>query len=132
MQQLFLSIKYYEDDRNRTWVQALGRALQQRGVRLFCVASDLECWGTVHFSASDLMLKTFEQIRNSQVVLVEFSVKGVGIGIEAGYAFGKGIPVWVAIQGDGEVSETLRGIAEKIFRYRDLDDLVEQLDEFME
>lgn len=51
-----------------------------------CVARDFEEWGQVSLEAHDLMERALGAIRQSTAVVVEFSEKGVGLGIEAGYA----------------------------------------------
>ncbi len=127
MRRLFLSIKYYEDGRNRAWVENLRHALEMREIQLICVAADLENWGAVHYSAKELMHKTFECIRGSDAVLVELSVKGVGVGIEAGYAVACGLPVWVVAQQGCEISETLGGIADWVYWYETTQDLTEKV-----
>jgi hypothetical protein len=127
MRQLFLSIKYYEDARNQAWVENLRQALDVHKIRLVCVAADLEHWGAVCYSVKELMQRTFEYIRNSDAVLVELSAKGVGVGIEAGYAAGCGIPVWVVALPGCEISETLCGIADWVYRYENVQDLADRI-----
>jgi nucleoside 2-deoxyribosyltransferase len=77
----------------------------------------VEKWGEFSFHPRELMQISFETIRQCQFVLIEFSEKGVGIGIEAGYAFALNIPVYVIHPPWVEVSETLKGIAAAIIAY---------------
>jgi len=57
------------------------------------------------------------------VVLVDLTEKGVGLGIEAGYAYANGIPIVTIAQTGADISETLRGIASTVFFYTDYTDL---------
>lgn len=117
MPDVFLSIKYHADCSNRVLVERLREALAERSISTYCIAADLEEWGGKSFSPSDLMLRTFEEIERSLAVVVEFSEKGVGLGIEAGYAFAKGIPVIVVMAEGSDLSETMEGIALDVFTY---------------
>jgi nucleoside 2-deoxyribosyltransferase len=50
--------------------------------------------------------------------IIEFSEKGTGLGIEAGYAFAKGKPIIVIAHEGSEISDTLKGIAKEIISYK--------------
>jgi len=64
-----------------------------------------------------LMQKSFHEIDKSDVIIVELSEKGVGLGIEAGYAYAKGIPIITIARSGSDISQTLRGISQDIFFY---------------
>lgn len=80
---------------------------------------DFEKWGKVKFTPQELMRKSFEEIDKSDLLVVEYSEKGVGLGIEAGYAYAKTIPIFVIAETSSEISETIKGIAKSIFFYDD-------------
>jgi nucleoside 2-deoxyribosyltransferase len=65
------------------------------------------------------MQRALGAIHRSAAVVVEFTEKGVGLGIEAGYAAALGIPVFVLLRPEAEVSTTLDGISTEVFRYAD-------------
>ena len=79
--------------------------------------------GFITFTSSELMQRSFQEIDASDVVLVDLTEKGVGIGIEAGYAFSKGIPVITIALARSDISTTLGGILTKVFWYANYDDL---------
>ena len=83
--------------------------------------------GISRFNPKELMKITFEEIGSSDIVIVEFSEKGVGLGIEAGYAWAKEIPVWVIAQEGVEISTTLQGISTRIIFYEEMNDLKRKL-----
>ncbi|MDQ7794484.1 MAG: L-2-amino-thiazoline-4-carboxylic acid hydrolase [bacterium] len=128
--QIFLSIKYHADHRNRGLVEEIIATLGARGHRVVCVARDLEEWGGRRYSCRDLMARTVDLIQASDVVLVELSEKGVGLGIEAGYGHALGKPVFVVAVTGADVSDTLRGIARVVRFYHRTADLQDLLDGF--
>lgn len=115
----YLGIKFHPDQRNRDVIERISAALGEQGMSTRCVARDLELWGERSFEAPELMARTFAVIRQCPVVVIELSEKGVGLGIEAGYAFARSIPVVVLHANASHVSATLRGIATAVFTYDD-------------
>ncbi len=71
------------------------------------------------FGARNLMQRSFDAKRRSTAVVVEFSEKGVGLGIEAAYASALDIPIFVLLRSEAELSTTLEGISTEAFRYTD-------------
>lgn len=115
--QAFLSIKYHPDNSNRPLIEQLSALLERHGLRSVCVIRDVERWGEVHLSPAELMHATFALIDASDLLVVEFSEKGVGLGIEAGYAYARGIPILTLARQGCEVSTTLAGISTRVIVY---------------
>ncbi len=113
----YLAIKFYADGQNRDVIEGITAVLAQQGIETICVVRDLEKWGKIHYSPDVLMQKSFHEIDHSDMVIVELSEKGVGLGIEAGYAYAKGIPIITIARIGSDISETLRGISQDIFFY---------------
>ena len=61
------------------------------------IARDVECQGEKELPAAELTKVSFEEIEKSDIVVLEMSEKGVGLGIEAGYAHTCGKPIIVLI-----------------------------------
>lgn len=120
MTRVFLSIKYHANHVNRARIEAIITALAQRGAQGVCIARDVECWGECQFDAAELMRRTFVEIDASDLVMVDLTEKGVGIGIEAGYAYAKQIPIVTIAQRGADISETMRGISRAVLFYNDL------------
>lgn len=120
---IYLAIKYHDDLRNRPVIERIAEVLTAQGHNLFCIARDLEQWGVLSFPADKLMLYTFQIIAASDVVLVDLTEKGVGLGIEVGYAYSIGIPVVTMAQTGVDISATLRGISTAVFQYTDYTEL---------
>ena len=121
----FISIKHREDNSNRDSIQKISSALERNGFETVCVARDIENWGQFEFSPADLMQGSFAAIESSDVFVVDLSEKGVGLGIEAGYAFAAKIPVVVIAKAGSDISTTLKGISQNLFLYETFEDLVQ-------
>ena len=119
----YISIKYHDDNANQDIIERISSALAKRGYETVCVARDIEKWGQVWLGAQELMRRTFEEIASSEVVVVELTEKGVGIGIEAGYAYAKGIPIVTIARRGSDISETLCGISDSVLHYERFDEL---------
>jgi nucleoside 2-deoxyribosyltransferase len=118
---VFLSIKFHSDQRNRALIESLCAALESQGWQTCVIVRDIEQWGAVEFSPPALMQRTFEEIRASDLVLVEFSEKGVGLGIEAGYAYAFGKPLVALAKSGSDLSTTLQGIASQVIWFDDIE-----------
>jgi nucleoside 2-deoxyribosyltransferase len=123
----YIAIKYHADQSNRERIEGISAALEQQGYETVCITRDLEKWGEVQFDSGTLMQRTFDEIDASDVVIVDLTEKGVGVGIEAGYAFAKRIPVVTIARRGSDISETLRGISQGILLYDRYDDLAHLL-----
>jgi crotonobetainyl-CoA:carnitine CoA-transferase CaiB-like acyl-CoA transferase len=120
---VYLAIKYHADNANRNLIETISRAFEARGCEVINVARDLEHWGNVVFEPNDLMRQSFNLIRSSDLLLLEFSEKGVGLGIEAGFAHAIGKRIVVLAKTGSEISNTLAGIASEILFYDSETDL---------
>lgn len=121
----YIAIKYHPNNKNRELIEQITNALEQSGFDTVCVTRDLEKWGEVHFKPEDLMEKSFREIDRSDIVVIELTEKGVGIGIEAGYAWSKGIPVLTVAKKGADISKTLQGISQKTLKYSNEAELLE-------
>ena len=100
---VFLSIKYHDDHSNRARIEMVSLALHAHAFETMCIARDVERWGQLKFDARELMRRTFAAIDACDLVVADLTQKGVGVGIEAGYARAKDIPV-VTIAQNGSIS----------------------------
>ena len=121
----FLSIKFHHDNRNKARIEEISSALTESGLNTFCIVRDLEKWGAVTFTPTHLMQETFKAINLCDVVVVDLTEKGVGLGIEAGYAHAKGIPIITIAQKGSDVSATLQGISQQVILYNQFDELTQ-------
>jgi hypothetical protein len=131
---VYLAIKYHEDFGNFILIDTITKMLERAGYQTSCIVGDVEVrdverWGTVKLLPHELMHRAFREIDSSDVVLIELSEKGVGLGIEAGYAFAKGKPIITIAKRDSDISETLRGISRYVYFYDTFEELAKPLTE---
>jgi nucleoside 2-deoxyribosyltransferase len=116
---VYLAIKFHSDHRNRELIDQISAVFEAHGLATICVARDFEEWGEIKFEAHDLMQVALDAIRQSDALVLEFSEKGTGLGIEAGYASAFDIPIFVLHRPGADVSTTLRGVSSGVFGYPD-------------
>jgi nucleoside 2-deoxyribosyltransferase len=121
----YLAIKYHPDNANQPSIEGISGALEACGFETVCIARDVERWGQVQLDPAELMARSFAEIDGCDVVVVDLSEKGVGVGIEAGYAYARRIPILTIAAQGADISTTLRGISRRIFQYRQFDELVD-------
>ena len=104
----YISIKYREDNGNKDCIEKISSALEQNGFETVCITRDIEKWGQVELSPEELMQRTFTEIDSSHLVVVDLTEKGVGLGIEAGYAYAKGVPIAVIAKKGSDICQRYR------------------------
>jgi 2'-deoxynucleoside 5'-phosphate N-hydrolase len=114
----YLGIKFHHDNRNRATIEGISQILGECGFETVCIRRDIEQWGAISLSPQELMIATFDAIRSCQLMLIDLTEKGVGIGIEAGYAYAHSVPVFTIAQEGSEISPTLAGISTDVGFYR--------------
>lgn len=78
----------------------------------------------------DEMMKTaFIEIDSSDLLIAELTTKSIGVGIEMGYAFAKGKPIFYLRRSGSEYSTTAAGISNVIIEYNDEFDLYNKMKE---
>ena len=119
----YLAIKYHVDHSNRGRIEGLTAVLESVGYETICITRDVEKWGTVSFTPPALMKRSFKLIDTCDILVVELTEKGVGVGIEAGYAHARDIPIITIAQEDAPISDTLCGISAAVIHYNHYSDL---------
>ncbi len=115
----YLAIKFHADYSDKKLIEDISNALQKIDVVTVVMVRDFERWGEVKFTPQELMQKSFVELDKSDFLIIEYSEKGVGLGIEAGYAYAKNIPIFVIAKANSEISDTVKGIAKSTFFYND-------------
>lgn len=114
----YLAAKYHSDNRNKKHIEDISRALSKLGIETVVMARDHEKWGKSKFaSPNELMTAAFKAIDECDLFIADVTEKGVGVGIEAGYAHAKGKPIHLIAMKGVEISETLMGIAKSMNVY---------------
>jgi len=124
---IYIGIKFRGGTENKDFIERISALCGTVGVETVSMERDLEAWGSVSLSPHDLMAETFKQIDESDAILLELAEKGVGLGIEAGYAFAHAKPIYILVKSGTEVSKTMEGIATGIIFHDSFESLSEQL-----
>lgn len=128
MKTAYLGIKFYEDQRNIKLINDISKVLEELNYKAIVVVRDYQKLAPGDYSPEKLMKLAFKLIDKSDIMVLEMSEKGVGLGIEAGYAYAKDIPIIVIAKEGSDISETLVGIAKKIIYYKESKDLSKMLE----
>jgi nucleoside 2-deoxyribosyltransferase len=117
----YLAIKFKEDFSNKETIENISNVFEKAGIESVAMALDGES------SPKELMEKTFKEIDSCDLMIIEFSEKGVGLGIEAGYAFARQKPIFVIAKEGSDISSTLKGISKQVIFYNDPEEIMEKL-----
>ncbi len=121
---IYLAIKFHPNNQNQPLIEEISEQLSKLGHSTVCAVRDFENWGKQQFEPRDLLLKAFKAIEDSDLVLVEATEKGMGVGIEAGFAFAKNIPIVTVAKPDSDISINLRSLSRKVIRYSHVREIV--------
>jgi len=119
----YIGIKYHEDYSNKIVIDEISSVLEQKGYETICIVRDMKNEGETKYTPWELMKLTFEKIDGCDLVVIDLTEKGVGLGIEAGYAYAKGIPIITIAKKGSDISETLAGISKEIIFYNNIEDV---------
>ena len=118
MKKAFMTLKFYDGDVTKQKVEELTKALREADIENFVMIRDIEKYGKVTISNEDLMRNyAFPAMKKCDMLIIEFSEKGVGLGIGAGYAFANDIPIYIIAKTGSDISDTIKGLARKIIFY---------------
>jgi len=120
----YIAIPYQGRNEIREELDTITSILNQCGVSPFVFADQYS------FKAEEekqMMQQAMEAINQSDWLIAFASEKAIGIGIEAGFAKGKGKPVIYIRHIEAEHSTTLSGISDHQIIYVDLHDLAQKL-----
>ncbi len=121
----YLAIKFKEDYSNKKLIEDISNALETAGIEVSIIVNKIQ-----DVEPDVLMVHIFKMIDGCDFTIVEISEKGVGLGIEAGYTFASGKPVILIAKKGTEISETMKGIAKRIYFYEQPNDLIKTFTHF--
>jgi nucleoside 2-deoxyribosyltransferase len=120
---IYLAIKYHSNNQNRPLIEALTTHLHRQGHTVTCVVRDFEDWGAKTFEPRELLHRAFSVIEDSDLVLIEATEKGMGVGIEAGFSFARGKPIITISKNEIDISVNLRSLSKKTIIYSDVEEI---------
>lgn len=119
----FLSIKYYDDMKNKSLMEKISKQLENKGMDVFLFARDIQNYGPCRLSGKEVMDIAFSEIKKSDILIAETTEISIGVGIEVGVAYSNNIPIYTIAQKEAYVSNSIKGISKKCFFYDVPDDL---------
>jgi len=120
----YIAIPYQGRKEIREELDTITSILNQCGVSPFVFADQ---YSFKEEEEKQMMQQAMEDINESDWLIALASEKAIGIGIEAGFAKGKGKPVIYIRHMEAEHSTTLSGISDYQIIYVDLQDLGQKL-----
>ncbi|WP_044210056.1 nucleoside 2-deoxyribosyltransferase [Flammeovirga sp. OC4] len=128
MKKAYLGISFSNRKKFDKEIETLRSILQKEHCELFVFVDHY------HFQPheeKEMMATAFQEIDSSDVFIAELTTKAIGVGIEVGYAFAKGIPVIYIRKKGSDYSTTVSGCADQVLVYEDVTDLKDKLSMFM-
>ena len=120
----YIAIPYQNRNEIREELDTITSILNQCGVSPFVFADQ---YSFKEEEEKQMMQQAMEAINQSDWLIAFASEKAIGIGIEAGFAKGKGKPIIYIRHDKAEHSTTLSGISDYQIIYIDLQDLAQKL-----
>ena len=123
----FFALKFHDGDKDREKVETIEAALNKAGVEITLMARDVEKWGKAYIPEGKALMKdyAFPAMLQCDCNIIEFSEKGVGLGMNGGFCYAAGKPIYVIAKTNSDISTTMANIATEIIFYDEPEDLVE-------
>lgn len=123
----FFALKFHDGDEDKAKVEAIEKALNEAGITITLMARDIEKWGKAEIPKGKTLMTdyAFPAMQQCDCNIIEFSEKGVGLGINAGYCYAIGKPIFVIAKTGSDISTTISNLATRVIFYDFPDDLIE-------
>ena len=123
----FFALKFHEGDEDRAKVEAIEKALNKAGIEITLMARDVEKWGEANIPEGKALMRdyAFPAMKQCDCNIIEFSEKGVGLGMNGGFCYAVGKPIYVIAKTNSDISTTMANIATEIIFYDKPEDLTE-------
>lgn len=104
----FFALKFHDGEEDRAKVEAIESALNQAGVEITLMARDVEKWGKAEIPRDKTLMKNyaFPAMQQCDCNIIEFSEKGIGLGMNGGYCYAINKPIYVIAKTGSGISTT--------------------------
>lgn len=128
MKKAFMSLKFHDGEEDKKKIDDLTNALLKAGIQNVVMARDVEKYGKAILPEGAKLMPdyAFPAMKKCDMLIVEFSEKGVGLGIGAGYAYAIGLPIYVIAKTGSDISLTMKNLAKEVFFYDEPSELTEK------
>ena len=129
----FFALKFHDGEEDRVKVEAIENALNKAGIEITLMARDVEKWGKSKIPEGKTLMKdyAFPAMLQCDCNIIEFSEKGVGLGMNGGFCYAAGKPIYVIAKKNSDISTTMANIATKIIFYEKPEDLIKPFKEIV-
>lgn len=124
MKRAYLAISY---SNRRLFDKEVNRLVELSRVNNIDLISFVDKYNFNESQEKEMMDTAFNEIDNSDFLIAELTTKSIGVGIELGYARGKGKPVIYLRKKGSEYSTTAYGSADYHVEYENEKDLVHSM-----
>ncbi len=117
---IFITASFGDSKEN---IERLCHAVKAAGFEDFCFIRDVENYQKMFDDPKELMQRAREEIKKSDALLIDMTDKPTGRAIEAGIAYALGKRVIVIMKSGTKIKDTVRGIADEIIEYQEIEDI---------
>ena len=123
----FFALKFHDGEEDKAKIETIEKALNEAGITITVMARDVEKWGEAVIPEGKTLMTdyAFPAMRQCDCNIIEFSEKGVGLGINAGYCYAIGKPIFVIAKTGSDISTTISNLATQVLFYDEPEDLIE-------
>lgn len=123
----FFALKFHDGDENLEKVNSIEKALNEAGIEITLMARDVEKWGEAEIPEGKALMRdyAFPAMLQCDCNIIEFSEKGVGLGMNGGFCYAKGKPIYIIAKTGSDISTTMANVADEIIFYDKPEDLIE-------
>lgn len=125
---VYITSRFKNATENKPAIEALCAAVKLAGMEDFNFIRDIENYEKTFDDPKELWTRAREELEKCDALLIDISDSpSGGRVIEAGMAYALKLPIFVAVKNGVSYKEIYDGIATKIIRYDDFDDLIPTL-----
>lgn len=133
MKKAFMSLKFHDGDEDKKKIEDLTNALLKADIENVVMARDVEKYGQANLPKGAKLMPdyAFPAMKKCDMLIVEFSEKGVGLGIGAGFAYAIGLPIYVIAKTGSDISLTMSNLAKEVIFYDTMQDITDNFRRIM-
>jgi MAF protein len=122
----FFALKFHDGDEDKAKVEAIEKALNKAGITITVMARDVEKWGQAEIPEGKTLMTdyAFPAMLQCDCNIIEFSEKGVGLGMNGGFCYAAKKPIYIIAKKGSDISTTMANIATEVIFYDKPEDLV--------
>lgn len=131
MVKAFMSLKFHDGEEDKQKVNDITVALENAGIINYVMVRDCENYGKSPIPEGLNLMPdfAFPKMAESDMLIVEFTEKGVGLGMGAGFASALDKPIYVIAKTGSDISSTMKSVAREIIFYDKPEDLTPRFKE---